>query len=386
VPVRVRWLVVAVSVFVVVSVGVVYVVIDGDDGDNVVQGEPLSLPSEQIGIHLAVKAPVPVLSSMGAQAWTGEELVAFGSTPAANAGVGYNPTSGTWRELPAPPFDSYVAGLQSVFVDGQLVTAGVSCPKRSNDDELQCYPGQFKAATYDSRRDEWTKLSAPPGVKLEQGGSAFGSILGTLGNKAAFQIGDPLQYWALDPVNHTWRRLPAPPSPVSVCSISGSLVQVQLTPDQMVLTPGVLDQVVSVVSLSPDGTSWEPRTSLETTFTTPVRVSFVCGDTQVFLSNQTLDDAWVYDLASDSWTRQPPIPSELSRPGSLPTLGWTGKMFVASTSLSSTVAYDASSQRWSNVAPGICCGGPPFPVWLRGNGLIIGTTAGGRGLITYSPT
>jgi hypothetical protein len=386
--VKVRWLVVAAAVLVVLSVGVaVLVVVERDDGGKVVHGEPLSLPSEQIGVHLAARAPVPVLSFMGAQAWTGDELIAVGSKPAANAAVGYNPATGAWRELPEAPFGSYIAGLQSAFVDGQLVVAGVSCPKRVDADEsLRCYPGEFTAAVYDTHHNEWTQLSAPTGVKLKPGGSTFGSILGVLGHEAAFQIGDPSQYWAVDPRNHTWRRLPDPPTQTSVCSISGSLVQVTLTPDEMVLTPGVRDQAVRVASLSRDGKAWEPRKTLETTFSTPLRVGYVCSDTQVFLSNQTLDGAWIYDLAGDSWTQQPPIPPDLTPPSSLPTLGWTGKMFVASNSLSSSVAYDASSHSWSHIAPGTCCGGPPFPVWLHGNGLYIGTTTGGRGLITYRPT
>ncbi len=382
-------------------------------------GAPVDIPAP-VGLHMASQAPVPVLQYMGAQVWTGTDLVAVGSETqfgggGTTLGAAYNPASGEWRTLSQPPFDQPLGQITGVWVDGKLVVAGVLCDNRATEEqgERQCYPGQFAAASYDVAADSWTSLPDPPGVELEPGNQGyFGAAVGAFGSSAVFQIGDA--YWALDVDKQSWLQLPNPPKQARVCDLNGRLLSVGMSSQNPIVEKeGRIQEQITVEELAADVSAWTPRNSLETTVDTPIFLDFVCGDATILLQDSSLDLLWLYDVDTDSWAQQPSASADLTRrpppggsnsgdlnlPVSLPFKGWTGRMFVFWTPdgaqqqdkngdtlppwAGSALAFDPAKKTWLKATPG---GDGDNLIWVNGTGLAIGSLANSPvGIVTYNP-
>jgi hypothetical protein len=238
------------------------------------QGAAVPSPVEP-GVRPVDTSPLKLIPDV--TLWTDTELFLFGSSDASveavNVGLLYNPETGVWREIAAPPFDLLLKGAIGVWAEDSAVILGMECGPESRlheaaDRELnRCIPGTLAAARYRLTTNSWERIGVPEVKRENFGDEGFedvGEAVGWAGHEARFAVGARVVGYSI--TNGTWRSLPDPPS-FLLCTVGGrtvsssSLVGRRLTDD----------------SVAPDDAVFE-----------------VAGV-----------EAWVFDETTGSWCRPP---------------------------------------------------------------------------------
>ena len=175
--------------------------------------------------------PVGVVPEV--QVWTGSELLTFGTRGSRNVGAVYEPSTGRWHAMSAPPFGTVLHGPAAVWTGESWVVVGILCRVGASSCD-----GALAAAEYDPGTDSWTSIDANPQPAAGTGrghGPVVGRGVGMLGSSAAFVLDG--QYYAFRPDSRDWDWLPAPPASDGVaCSVDGDIV----VPDVKTATVSVL--------------------------------------------------------------------------------------------------------------------------------------------------
>lgn len=343
------------------------------------------------------------------QAWTGEELITFGSDLTSgeerSGGVAYNPASGAWRQLPRSAFSAPIANPTGVWTGDRLVVLGALCSDNAAEPEAEapsCSPGNLAAATYDSKDDEWESIDAPPSDESEyspgtEGGSQRAA--GAVDGNAFVSVSGRL--WTLPTGSNEWQPAPsAPDHTVEFCSGQTSLIALQSDP--------TLVGPWSASALRPGADAWiqAPRVSLgDGPFSSG---KIICSPSGALLTSVDLQRNLFFDVAGNTWTEAPSAPLDLiQRPPppdaeftDVPPLrtyvmgAWTGKAFVFWQSgvpedeqnalwPGIAVAVDVSTGQWRSAAPG-----PPNDEqlqWVDGYALVLGAQGEQPGVAIYVP-
>lgn len=192
--------------------------------------------------------PAPVPATDGVAAWTGEELLLWGTDGTADVGLAYAPSSDRWRTMAPAPIaarDAAVAGFDGTELlvwggsrfDGPAEPPASAPGRRELDD----------AAAYDPATDRWRLL------RSRAPGTAVGPLRTGVGAEPVAVVTDGggqvavVRYSARD---DAWR--PAEPSGVSGSSVSAVAVDGGIT--ILVSTPATGDDGPAVVAAA----RWAP--------------------------------------------------------------------------------------------------------------------------------
>jgi hypothetical protein len=208
----------------------------------------------------------------GAMVWTGTEMLIWGGTSADGSkhfadGAAYNPTTHTWRVLPAAPLGARTP-LVGVWTGTEFIVWGGDA-------------GQEDGAAYSPSTNSWRTLPALPGSTF--GGTGSGMPAGDPGATAVW-TGQAVQLltwrerasqvasWSYDPARNAWTQ-GNPIAPRADAQIStAELVARGDTIDSWVAwsyqdsSDGIHDQVTGYTSTRSDG-DWRPvayRPALDT--------------------------------------------------------------------------------------------------------------------------
>jgi hypothetical protein len=315
---------------------------------SIVRGSPASLPPQA---GLQVLAPFPFAIDVDVTAWTGSQLLVFGTERRAggrsvdDAAAMYEPAMGTWRTLPSDPIGPALSGASGVWTGEELVIVGVACDNRAteNDELPRCFPGSVATIAYDVQAESWHRLPDPD-IELPEGNEgSLGGAIGFDGRRAIFDFGDAL--WTFDPRRSEWAALDrAPGDPTVLCLAGEVLVSAGFvagslsTPDSR--PSGASGVRVDVVE--PGSRSWR---------TLPVRdapasfspSSSLCLEDELLLTTRNFDPVYLLDLATGALSQQPSPPLSaiqepffegVPRPPDVPAntsfvdSAWTGRVAV----------------------------------------------------------
>lgn len=303
-------------------------------------------------------------------AWTGSELIVSGVCCTANDGTllrarnvaaAYDPSSSSWRQLPAPPGDvGDPVARTAVWTGSEMLVWGV-----------------FKATAYDPAANRWRLLPHAPtghGIAVWTGREMIGWGGGCCGD--AWSDGS-----AYDPATNAWRKLA--PSP--------------LAPAQQPLGAWTGHRLILVVSgVDPDSgrpypasfaraASYDPRTDSWRRLPSPPRGAggIAVWDGRELLVAGASRAAFAFDPATERWRRLASAPSAGHASGAL----WTGtRLVLLDGPQGPGYAYDPGTDRWSTL-PSL-----PFPAHLdlsavwTGHGLLLWTGAGAGAALGPTPT
>jgi hypothetical protein len=393
---------------------------------SIVRGSPASLPP-QAGVQ--VLTPFPFAIDVDVTAWTGSQLLVFGTQRSAggrsvhDASAAYEPATGTWRTLPSDPIGPALSGASGVWTGKELVIIGVECDNRAteNDELPRCFPGSVATITYDVHAESWHRLPDPD-IELPEGNEgSLGRAIGFDGRRAIFDFGDAL--WAFDSRRSEWAALDRAPSDSTVLCVAGTtLVSAGFVAGSS--TPGgqPLDASgIRVEVLEPGSSSWRslPMRDAPTSFSPS---TWLCLEDELLLTTRSFDPVYLLDLATGEWSQQasPPLSAiqepffeGIPRPPDVPAntsfvdSAWTGRVVVwwnparsfdapigepqTVQAPGNAVLFDPSSGTWSPTEPGP----PTFGLgqskiaWADGVGYTIASEAAARpssiNVVTYRP-
>ena len=138
--------------------------------------------------------------------WTGDELLIYGGTsgthdvPPLITGLGFDPESGSWRDLSPSPQDlAWWPTLPAVWADDEMMVVG-----RTFGDDSQT----ILVLSYAPAEDVWSVSPPLPADRMAVGGVAWTGTEFIL-------VGGDLNYpddtaWAYNPSEEEWRQLPDP--------------------------------------------------------------------------------------------------------------------------------------------------------------------------------
>jgi hypothetical protein len=319
-----------------------------------------AVPSALTPGRTVVDAAIPVDVAPEVQAWTGTQLLTFGSRGARNVGTVYEPSTGRWRSMNGPPFGTPLRGPAAVWTGKFWVVVGILC----RADAPTC-DGAVAAAAYEPTTDSWTSIDANPQPAAGNGRGhdpVIGRGVGMLGSSAAFVLDG--QYYAFHPDSWDWDWLPAPPPSDGVaCSVDGDVV-----------VPDMKTSTVSV--LAPGATPWDVVRAPTPVIASPTAAT-VCTDMSLVASAPDLSSVAAFDLAARRWSAISPPPFTVTGPLAG---GFTGSSVVFSRP-EETVVADPSTSTWRVAPPGIAVA-PDRVSWTeRGIGLYVDQNA----LVAYNP-
>ncbi len=290
--------------------------------------------------------PVDVVPEV--QAWTGSELLTFGTRGSRNVGAVYEPSTGRWHAMSAPPFGTVLQGPAAVWTGEAWVVVGILCRVGARPVTVRSRRRRTTPARTHGRRSTQipSRLPAPDGATARSSVAASACS----GPSAAFVLDG--QYYAFRPDSRDWDWLPAPPPSDGVaCSVDGDIV-----------VPDVKTATVSV--LAPGAPAWTSARATDAVIKGPT-VETVCTDSSVLLSAPDLRSVAAFDVASRQWSEIAPPPLPVTGPlvG-----GFTGKSVVFWRP-EEAVAYGLASHAWRSAPPGLS-GTPDRVSWTqRGAGL-----------------
>lgn len=341
--------------------------------------------------HWSTLPAAPIVPRQGASTvWTGTELLVWGGESGANGdvlhndGAAYNPTTRTWRVLPAGPLSAR-EGQSAVWTGTEMIIwGGYDTISASN------FHVVADGAAYDPSTNTWRLLPAAPlSIRADALAAWTGSEMIILGGHPAVET-DTLRGVtdgaAYDPATGQWQRLPVPTPPdghqlnwAAAVQTGGQLLAWSEWSDTQILGPNAssttagidlfaYDEQTRRWSLVPSGatSSPEPDQVLSTGRLVVVRgrPSFCGGCAGPPMTDVTS----TYDPATDTWTRLPADPLG----GSQQMLTFTGLALVSldTNDVSGpTVPGDASgygitTRTWARLpaAPHGCVNSAP-PIW-----------------------
>ncbi len=303
---------------------------------------------------------IPVEVVPDVQAWTGSELLTFGTRGSRNVGALYEPSTGRWRAMSAVPFGTALQGPAAVWTGKFWVVVGVLC--RSARPPCD---GTVAAAAYEPDTDSWTAIDANPQPAAGNGrghAPVIGRGIGMLGSDAAFVLDG--QYYAFRPDSWDWDWLPAPPPSDGVaCSV-----------DRDVVVADVESSTVSV--LEPGATAWDVERTRDRAIESATAAT-VCTDASLVAFAPDLRSVAAFDVAARRWSAIAPPPFPVTGP----LVGaFTGKIALFYRPVE-TVTYGPQSAAWRPAPPGITA--PPDRVaWTdEGYGLFV---VDDRTLVAYN--
>ena len=276
-----------------------------------------------------------------------KEVVALGTDQVGgsiNAVVSYDPQSGIWRQLPAPPSDVALLAQSGVWNGHDLVVLGVQCdPASMGEDDAPCAPGTPWAGTYEPTEAKWTSMP-PPVPRLEHGeDGTFAVPVGRLGSASIFEIDKVL--WSFD--NGEWTDLPPLSETQTFACVAGeSLISggaITEVPDNVGASNRVNIVGAALYRLSDDRSTWAPLPTLDIRQEFPNTYSFTCSDSSVLATTWLMNAGYSFGFDSNAWSEVSAIPPGLAdepfangqaRPSDMPTQtsamnsAWTGSSFV----------------------------------------------------------
>ena len=293
--------------------------------------------------------PYGVAGFSGPAVWDGTEFI----VDIGNGDEAYNPTSGEWRTLPAPPNDrtdpfAVWTGKELLVFGG---TGGASYPATTPE---------IDGSAFNPGTNAWTPIASMPsafGVKDLVGGAVWtGSEAVVWATNGAVEL-----VAAYDPASNAWHTLPASGMPVG----NGAAVQVFWTGTRVLVwkaTPAGYP-----VPRFAFGGLLDPTTGMWSPVAEPPEVLDGYGDAvtwtndglfvwsgQASSTDSLLYDAGaMYDANTNSWSTLTGSPLE-DRVGA--TAVWTGQqVLVFGGRLSGTTgqlatdnaSYDPSTRKWS---------------------------------------
>jgi hypothetical protein len=318
-----------------------------------------------------VDAAIPVAVAADTTAWTGRELLTFGSRGRENVGAVFEASSGRWRAMSPIPFGAVVEGARGVWTGRVWVVVGVLCDRAVIRDPgdpapATCDPGALASAAYDPDADTWRVIDQNPEPAAAGFGPGrarpFGSALGMLGPDAVFVIDG--QYYAFRPDRWDWHWLtPVVRTESSGCSTGRMLVRYR---DGHALT------------LTPGARVWSTSDDQVPAGATPP-VGSVCTDAGMFVYPGGLDAPAFYDVGSQRWepVPRPTVPTT----GVRPPAAFTGTSVVWTAPRTRAVAFDVATRSWREAPSGLTVA-PADVAWTdAGYGLYVQ----GSRLAAYNP-
>jgi hypothetical protein len=345
-----------------------------------VPGAAASLPPAA-GVTDVGVVPLPTYNSV--VAWTGSHLLTFGGSydpdRQSNAGASYEPASGVWTPIADAPFDPTLTGVAGVWNGHELIVVGVLCANKPAEDEAHCSPGTLAAGAYSPEDEAWRQLPDPPAPG--RGNSTdpnFGRSIGSIDGDAIFQVADRLI--AYNAAKGTWSSIADRPT-ADACTVQDEIATWQSTQGGIAIDNSGGKVALALYSL--DGTGWQDTAPPDVD--TLEDWSALCTDTGVLVFDQQVENVWLYDVATRTWTQQPAAPRELARQpipdGAKPLDGfqfpihfgshaWTGRAvaFWNSPLTSSDVDPETGKPRSATIPPFAIAYDPKTKAWSSAQG------------------
>lgn len=305
-------------------------------------------------------------------AWTGQELVVFGGNATSEReglqpladGASYDPSDGSWAEIPSAPFDAPPLGPTTVWMGSELLVVATLCSTENGaatDDSANCSPGTLAAATFDPASRSWERVPLPDELGTDKK-PGFYSARGWTGQEAILQVGGSL--WAYSPGAKRWSVLPPAPfalTPESVCVSESRITAVTFTdqldqrsvpappPGQEAELPDVKPGQradILATTINADERTWsEPVSSGD--YLAPTLLTSVCapGGTLVLPGGSDKSVSLLFDSRALGWTSVPPPPVYIETAAATTVARDTTEIF----GLQGSVAFVDANRSWSAI-------------------------------------
>jgi N-acetylneuraminic acid mutarotase len=348
--------------------------------------------------------------------WTGRELIIWGGSSGAHGsqlhadGAAYDPSTNTWRKLPPSPLGA-LSDASGVWTGKEMVVFG-----GYDDESLGAFRVTNDAAAYDPSTNTWRMLPAAP-LSPRADAIAFwtGTSVMVLGGRPAVTTSALQSYGdgaAFDPSTEMWQHIAAPIPPhghplawQTAAEAGDQVLAFSVWSKTRSLGSGRFSESggVDLFAFDPTTNSWQlipprsnavpaPEEALWTGHVLFVRGGYVCPGCLLRIEPEVTD---LYDPSLNSWTLISPDP--LASSGDLSSV-WTGEALfsfnpeteVGTTRPGASSLYDPSTGRWSLLptAPLGCNAGWPLE-WTGRQILIYCPQFGSKGTspagLIYTP-
>jgi hypothetical protein len=273
--------------------------------------------------------------------WGGNQTSCEYESPVGDPGLAYNPTTGTWRQLPTSPLEPAVAPT-GVWTGTEIL---ICCGMEGG-------AGSTQAAAYDPKAGTWRSLPDAP-----LGGPFPVSVWTGSEMLVATQSGVA----TYNPSTDSWGEMPDPPQPL------GRTNEIAWTGNEVIVWPAnVTRSVYQGMALAPDTGAWR---ILPDPPAWPAALDLVYTNDALFiwggLPAQSGSERAVgsrLDLATNEWAELPePLPEPDGCECNLgsQTVTWTGEYVMVSPGFFSSglnpispllIAYDPDADTWIRVS------------------------------------
>ncbi|MEM9656288.1 MAG: hypothetical protein AAGA65_29680 [Actinomycetota bacterium] len=295
-----------------------------------------------------------------AAVWSGTEVLIFGGVsgthddPPLTSGLGYNPSTGEWRDLaPSPLAVSSWPRSQAAWDGRRLVVAGLTTPDGSGTAQHDSSPWGVTILSYYPEEDRWEV--SPPLPQEERYG--VGAMVAT-GSEVILAGGDTNaardDAWAYDLGSATWRQLPSP----GIDAVEGNAGV--WTGSEAIFIGGYAGPIntIPAVAYDPRSGTWRDLTSgpgpwiegheLVWTGTTVLLHSGNAGP-----SHPT--EMMLYDPESDTWVSSSPLPISATEDLASAWTGhnlimWGGYATYGAGESADGAIYDPETDTWTRTA------------------------------------
>lgn len=292
--------------------------------------------------------------------WSGTEVLIFGGVsgthddPPLTSGLGYNPSTGEWRDLaPSPVALSSWPRLQGAWDGHRLVVAGMSTADGSGAPQDDSTAWGVTILSYYPQEDRWEV--SPPLPQDERYG--VGAMVAT-GTEVILAGGDTNapqdDGWAYDLGSATWRRLP----PAGIKPVEG--IAGVWTGSEAIFAGGYSGptNTIPAVAYDPRSDSWRDLADgpgpwiagheLIWTGTTVLLHSGNAGP-----SHPT--EIMLYDPEADAWTASSPLPMNATEDLASAWTGegllvWGGYATYGAGESANGAVYDPETDTWTETA------------------------------------
>jgi hypothetical protein len=306
-------------------------------------------------------APIPSGGYEFSGVWTGHELLVYGVVNGRAAGAAYNPTTHTWRKLPAGPGPAQAmeGGYTAAWTGTEMLGWGLGLDAAYNPATNQwrrlagptwagsiwtgrqvltwgggcCGENSAEGAAYTPATDTWQKLPPAPLAGRHTSMAWTGKELIIAGGNTTEgkYFADAAAY---NPSTRTWRRLPPMPEPRARATATWDGREVLVVGGS-----GTPSNVRPYVRLYTDGVAYNPATNRWRHLPAMGDAGRI-GHTAVWTGRQLLvwggqtrrADAWVtpphgvaYDPATNRWSG---LPKSVLRGRSGHVAVWTGTQML----------------------------------------------------------
>ncbi|HET7028254.1 MAG TPA: hypothetical protein VFI28_11240 [Candidatus Limnocylindrales bacterium] len=273
-------------------------------------------------------------------AWTGSEMLTWGGVPSSNGaarvdvpenGAAYDPTTRSWRTLPAAPIGPRFDTV-SAWTGHELLVWGGSWPW---GDPKPLADG----AAFDPATNRWRRIPHTP-IK-----PSFGSVGTWTGSELVVAAlpgprGGEAEVAAFNRATNRWRTLPDLP-------LRGGFAELVAVGDRIVAIDRSDGELVGIRTLAPDDDAWHDVDTSNVPPSSPLGVVstgeelLVLGELPSTTGGPTVSVVRRYDPLAGTWRIGAPSPAWDSSSGL-----WTGSLV-----LYGSLAYDPGADRWLAIAP-----------------------------------